>query len=146
MLIGTNPGQSEDIRGIPFCGFSGRHLNNILLNIGLDINKDIYVTNVIKCLTFENREPTFEEIANCENYLKQEIDIIKPVIIVTLGKIAGNWFRKKFTLYEDLKINKYQISYNWLPLYHPRYLGCNKEAKYQAYKTLKNILNELELV
>ncbi len=87
MVIGQNPGETEDKEGRPFVGASGRFLNAILKRNNI-AREDIYVTNVVKCKTPENRKPTREEIAACLPGLEAEIKKIKPEVVLLMGEVA----------------------------------------------------------
>ena len=87
MVIGQNPGETEDEEGRPFVGASGRFLNTILKRNGIE-RRDIYVTNVVKCKTPQNRKPTRQEIAACLLGLEAEIKKIKPKVILLMGEVA----------------------------------------------------------
>ncbi|MEM4739294.1 MAG: type-4 uracil-DNA glycosylase [Acidilobaceae archaeon] len=93
VLVGEAPGKSEDEQGKPFVGAAGKLLDKLLEIAGLERSK-VYITNVVKCRPPENREPEDNEIKACNNYLRRELSLIKPKLIVALGRIAGK------TLYE----------------------------------------------
>lgn len=87
MVIGEGPGEDENNIGVPFTGVSGALLRASLYNIGLSLN-DIWLTNVLKCHPRGNRTPEYEETKMCLRYLKKEIEVIDPTVIVTLGAVA----------------------------------------------------------
>ncbi|MCX7698934.1 MAG: uracil-DNA glycosylase [Candidatus Goldbacteria bacterium] len=89
MFIGEGPGEQEDIQGLPFVGKAGKLLDNALYSVGFDREK-IYITNVVKCRPPNNRNPEKNEILACYKYLIQQIELISPKIIVSLGKISAN--------------------------------------------------------
>ncbi len=89
MFIGEAPGFHEDQQGIPFVGAAGRFLNELLEKAGIDRGV-VYITNVIKCRPPGNREPQIEEVDVCAPYLDQQIEIINPQVIVTLGRYSMN--------------------------------------------------------
>lgn len=92
MFIGEGPGWHEDRQGLPFVGAAGQFLNEMLATIGLQ-RSDVYITNVVKCRPPGNRDPLPDEIAACSAYLDQQIDLIKPRVIVTLGRFSmARWF------------------------------------------------------
>ena len=88
MFVGEAPGADEDIQGIPFVGRAGQLLTKIIEAIGLK-RDDVYIANVIKCRPPQNRNPEPDEVETCEPFLFQQIDIIKPKVIVALGKFAA---------------------------------------------------------
>ncbi len=89
MFVGEAPGRTEDIRGEPFVGAAGKKLRAILEKNGIS-QESIYITNVVKCRPPNNRVPTEEERASCQEHLQNEIDAIKPKIICVLGNTASN--------------------------------------------------------
>jgi uracil-DNA glycosylase len=144
MLIGEAPGSTEQETGRFFVGRSGKLLDKCLLACKLDPANDVYITNVVKDrpidkLTGKDRPPFFDEVSACAPYLKEEIEIIKPILIVTLGKTAGDWFSD----YGEYEINKYYPEKKWLPLYHPAYLGRIKEEVPKFLRALADTLKEV---
>ncbi len=92
MFVGEGPGRDEDLQGQPFVGRSGKFLTQMLNQVGID-RKDVYITNVVKCRPPNNRDPEPAELAACDDYLRRQVEIINPRIIVTLGRFSMNrWF------------------------------------------------------
>jgi uracil-DNA glycosylase len=92
MFIGEAPGQHEDRQGLPFIGASGQFLNQLLASIELS-REDVFITNIVKCRPPGNRDPLPDEIAACGSYLDTQIDVINPLMIVTLGRFSmSKWF------------------------------------------------------
>ena len=89
MLIGEGPGQHEDEQGEPFVGRSGQLMDKMLNYIGLDRSRNIYIANIVKCRPPQNRDPEQTEIAACMGYLRNQVALVKPKIIVCLGRIAA---------------------------------------------------------
>ncbi len=89
MFIGEGPGEQEDLTGEPFVGAAGKLLDEMLCIIDLDRSKNCYIANIVKCRPPQNRDPKEEEQATCIGYLQQQIGLIKPRIIVCLGRIAA---------------------------------------------------------
>ena len=87
MFVGEGPGFHEDRQGEPFVGQAGRLLNDLLAGVGL-ARADVYIANVVKCRPPDNRDPTTEEIGACSPHLHQQIEIIRPTVICTLGRFA----------------------------------------------------------
>ena len=77
LFVGEAPGKNEDEQGLPFVGKAGKNLDELLSKVGLSVN-DIYIANILKCRPPNNRDPSADEVAACETYLKLQIDIIKP--------------------------------------------------------------------
>ena len=95
MFVGEAPGYWEDQKGLPFVGRAGRILDELLESIGLD-REDVYITNIVKCRPPNNRDPTEEEIRTCSPYLDLQIDIIRPRVIIPLGRHSMAYILKKF--------------------------------------------------
>jgi len=93
MFVGEAPGRNEDLEGRPFVGSAGKLLDSLLSSIGVE-RSTVYITNVVKCRPPGNREPYDEEVKACNPYLRRQISMIKPKVIVALGRVAGR------TLYE----------------------------------------------
>lgn len=88
ILVGEAPGYQEDKQGVPFVGAAGKNLNDLLEEAGLK-REDVYITNVVKARPPGNRDPTDEEIEACRPFLEGEISVIKPKLVVALGRIAA---------------------------------------------------------
>ncbi len=89
LLIGEAPGRMEDEQGEPFVGRSGQLLDKMLAVVDLDRRKNIYITNIVKCRPPENRDPAPEEVAACLDYLREQVRILLPKIIVCLGRVSA---------------------------------------------------------
>lgn len=128
MFIGEAPGAEEDEIGIPFVGQAGAVFDELLRHIDLK-RTEVYITNVLKCRPLKNANPTPEQIRICTRWLNVQIDIIKPLIIVSLGNFATDYIFKKFGLEDKLqgitkikgKVFKSKNSYKLfiIPLFHP---------------------------
>ncbi|RLG91693.1 MAG: uracil-DNA glycosylase [Candidatus Hecatellales archaeon] len=123
MLIGEAPGYWEDLKGKPFVGAAGKFLDKLLALAGLDRGK-VYITNVVKCRPPGNREPKPDEVEACRPYLEEQINLIKPKIICTLGNVASTYLLQKFGFRVQpmgrihgkvFEVNQLKI----IPLYHP---------------------------
>lgn len=88
MLIGEGPGEQEDLQGVPFVGSAGKLLDDMLSIINLD-RDNVYIANVVKCRPPQNRDPKEEEQSACVGYLRNQVALVKPKIIVCLGRIAA---------------------------------------------------------
>ena len=141
VFIGEGPGALEDKQGRPFVGRSGKLLQEIIDKIGLK-EDNYFITNLVKCRPPDNRDPFYDEIVVCMPYLLNEIKLIDPKLIVTLGKVSGNWYSNG----KEYKINTYYPEKRWLSLYHPAYLSRNKKAMPDFVRALKNIIMELEIL
>lgn len=129
MLVGEAPGKNEALTGRPFCGASGKVLDELLDSIGLK-REDIYITNIVKDRPTANRDPSPEEIKIYGPFLDRQIEIIQPQIIATLGRYSAEYIMKKFRLADQIetigkmrgKIFKTKTSYgkiSIIPLLHP---------------------------
>lgn len=127
MFIGEAPGRNEDLYGIPFCGRAGAVLDELLSEIGLK-REDVFITNVVKCRPPGNRDPKPEEIAICSPYLDEQIKVINPKIIVTLGNYATGYILNKFGFKAEniskvrgkiFKVTTLLTTLKIIPTYHP---------------------------
>lgn len=91
MFVGEGPGKNEDLQGLPFVGAAGRVLGEMMESIGLT-RDDAFITNVVKCRPPGNRDPEPEEVAACSSYLHKQVQLIDPLLIVTLGRHSMNRF------------------------------------------------------
>lgn len=146
VFIGEAPGKKEDETGLPFVGASGKLLNEMLASIALE-RKDVYITNIVKYRPPENRDPTPQEKSEFREYLRRQLAIIDPTLIVTLGRHSGMEFHPSLKISRDhgqtLKING-QL---YLFLYHPAaalYNGSQRQVLLDDFSKIPHIL-ELEL-
>jgi len=143
LIIGEAPGANEDKQGEPFVGRAGKLLDAMLQAIGLSRDK-IYIANILKCRPPNNRDPLPSEVACCTPYLKQQIDWLKPKLIVAVGRIAAH-----FLLETDKSLGSlrgYEHEYNGIPLiitYHPAYLLRSPLQKAKSYEDLVRIRAKL---
>lgn len=147
VFIGEAPGANEDKTGRPFVGRAGNLLEKMLEKIGYT-REDIWIGNVIKHRPPNNRDPLPDEIKACEPYLAMQLDIIKPKLVVTLGRFAMNYF------YPDGKISRDHgklivlPQYNVFPVYHPAAALRNREmakALLKDFLQIPDILEEIKL-
>ena len=118
MLVGEGPGFHEDQQGRPFVGPAGRFLEELLASVGLK-RSDVYITNVVKCRPPENRDPLPSEIEACRKYLRQQIETIKPKLIVTLGRYSLAWFFPRDTISKVHGQIRAKDGIHFLHMYHP---------------------------
>ncbi len=155
MLIGEGPGQEEDRTGKPFVGQAGQLLDQILGAVGI-AREEVYIANVVKCRPPNNRNPEPDEIIACEDWLLEQIRLIKPQIIITLGNVPTQW-----ALGTTLGITKTRGTWTefkrlsapipLLPMFHPAYLlrnavrttGGPKWLTWQDIKAVKEKLEQL---
>ena len=146
MMIGEGPGADEDKEGLPFVGKAGKLMNKAFEGIG--INRDeIYIANIVKCRPPSNRVPEQDEADACLNYLRNQVVLIKPKIIVLLGSTAlknilgkdyqitatrGKWIEKKGIMY--------------MPTWHPAALLRDENKKIEFWKDLKEVKKQLQKI
>ena len=153
IFIGEAPGRNEAETGHPFCGAAGRILDELLESIGIN-RRDVYVTNIVKDRPPDNRDPFPEEIRLYAPFLEEQIDIIKPKVIATLGRFSMKFILEKFNLPEQLqsisnlhgrvlnaeaKFGSIKI----IPLYHPAvaiYNAKTKETLKKDFEALRSFI------
>jgi len=144
MFIGEAPGHEEDMQGLPFVGEAGMLLTKIIEAMGIK-REDVYICNILKCRPPQNRNPLPEEISMCIDYLRAEIDIIKPRIICGLGKFASQTL-----LNTEIPISKLRGKWReyrgikFMPTYHPAYLLRNPKDKKIVWEDMKKIMEALK--
>ena len=144
MFIGEAPGRDEDLQGKPFVGRAGQLLTKIIESIGID-REEVYIANILKCRPPGNRPPEPGEINNCEQFLKQQIEIIRPEIICPLGRIASQALLKTQTQISKLRGNSFTYeNIKLIPTYHPAYLLRNPYDKIKVWEDMKIIKETLE--
>ena len=137
MFVGEAPGEEEDERGEPFVGRSGQLLTKIIEAIGLSRDQ-VYIANVIKCRPPNNRNPEPDEVATCEPFLFRQIDVIKPAVIVPLGKFAAQCLLKTSDPITRLRGRRFDYRGTTLiPTFHPAYLLRNPSAKREVWDDMK---------
>jgi uracil-DNA glycosylase len=120
MFIGEGPGEQEDRQGLPFVGRSGQLLDRLLLEeLGLTRDR-VYIANVVKCRPPGNRDPKPDEIDACRPYLQQQLDLIRPTVVVTLGRYAAQWLLDTTEGITRLRGRSYPFAHGVLiPTLHP---------------------------
>ncbi|MEQ1561177.1 MAG: uracil-DNA glycosylase [Nitrospira sp.] len=153
MFIGEAPGKNEAKTARPFCGRSGKVLDEMLDSIDLN-RSDVYITNIVKDRPPENRDPTQEEINLYAPFLDEQIDIIQPTVIATLGRFSMAYIMNHFGLSSEIdtigKVHGKEFVTNTgygpiviIPLYHPAvalYDGSNKETILADFQVLKKYI------
>ncbi|PNX50771.1 MAG: hypothetical protein BV458_12630 [Thermoplasmata archaeon M9B2D] len=143
MFIGEGPGEDEDRQGRPFVGRAGQVLRSLIKKMGF-AEKDVYIANVVKCRPPGNRNPEQDEVDSCIPFLKKQIDIISPKVIVLLGNVALQHLtgsrlritaaRGKFMEYKGIKV---------MPTFHPSYLLRNPKDKWLTWEDAVMVLRYL---
>jgi DNA polymerase len=118
MFVGEGPGFHEDQQARPFVGPAGRFLEEMLASVGLRRN-EVYITNVVKCRPPNNRDPLPAEIEACRTYLQLQIELIKPKLIVTLGRYSLAWFFPRDSISKVHGRLRVQDGISFLHMYHP---------------------------
>ena len=144
MFIGEGPGADEDREGIPFVGKAGKLMDQALIGLGIKRDK-LYIANIVKCRPPGNRNPENDEAEACMDYLRSQVMLVKPKIIVLLGSVAlknilgeeysitasrGNWIEKKGIKY--------------LPTWHPAALLRDEAKKIDFWNDLKDVGNQMK--
>lgn len=147
MLIGEGPGNMEDVIGRPFVGASGQFLTEVLEEADI-LRKDIFITNMVKCRAWDttkgkDRKPELNEIEVCKNYLKEQIRIIRPKVLVLVGGVAAGVIVQQAAIAQVRgKVFDYPL-YKAMPVYHPAYLlrqgGHSSPLKPEYLKDFKKI-------
>jgi uracil-DNA glycosylase len=139
MFVGEGPGADEDIQGEPFVGRAGQLLTKIIEAIDLR-REDVYIANVIKCRPPGNRNPEPDEVERCEPFLFRQVDIIKPKVIVALGKFAAQCLLKSDAPITRIRGREFTYRDSILiPTYHPAYLLRNPSAKRDVWEDMKKV-------
>jgi DNA polymerase len=138
VVIGEAPGADEDRQGEPFVGRAGKLLNEMLRACGLQ-REDVYIANILKCRPPRNRDPRPEEVAQCEPYLRRQLELIKPELILAVGRIAAQNLLETTTPIGKLRGRVHQFGVPSIPLvvtYHPAYLLRSPLEKRRAWRDL----------
>ena len=144
MFVGEAPGADEDIQGIPFVGRAGQLLTKIIEAINLSRN-DVYIANVIKCRPPGNRNPEQDEVDTCEPFLFQQIDVIKPKVIVALGTFAARALLRTLDPISRLRGRVYDYrGAKLIPTFHPAFLLRNPASKREVWEDMKLVRKLLE--
>jgi len=143
VFVGEAPGASEDVLGEPFVGRSGKLLTKMIEAMGL-LREQVYICNVVKCRPPENRDPTPDEVKTCEPFLKRQLAIIKPKVIVALGRYACQCLlhstepmgeiRGKWAVYDGIEL---------MPTFHPAYLLRSPSKKKVVWEDLQKVMERL---
>lgn len=144
MFVGEGPGEQEDLQGKPFVGRSGKLLDSMLGEVGLSREKNIYIGNIVKCRPPKNRDPLPEEQELCINWLRNQVAILKPKIIVAVGRISAMKI-----IDPNIKITKdhgkfYKKKKTWMmPTIHPAAILRNPNQKPLVEEDFKNLKNKI---
>ncbi|MBQ2785897.1 MAG: uracil-DNA glycosylase [Oscillospiraceae bacterium] len=145
LFVGEGPGEQEDLQGEPFVGPAGKLLDEMLCIIDLDRNKNCYIANIVKCRPPQNRDPAPEEQDACIDYLRNQVALIKPKIIVCLGRIAAMKLIR-----EDFRITREHGQWAekngvWMTaIYHPSALLRDVSKRPETFEDLLSIREKLK--
>jgi DNA polymerase len=144
MFIGEGPGEQEDLKGEPFVGAAGKLLDDMLSIIDLDRKKNCYIANIVKCRPPHNRDPQENEQAACIGYLRRQIELIQPKIIICLGRIAATRMIR-----DDFRITREHGQWTqkegvWLTaIYHPSALLRDATKRPETFDDLLSIREKI---
>ena len=147
LFVGEGPGENEDLQGEPFVGRGGQFLDKLLAAVDMSRHTNVYIANIVKCRPPQNRDPLPEESAACIGYLRNQVAIIRPKIIVCLGRIAACQIIDK-----DFKVTKQHGQWfqkngvYMMGTYHPAALLRNPRNKpdcFEDFMALKEKINEI---
>lgn len=143
MFVGEGPGEEEDLQGRPFVGAAGQLLNNLLNKLGVR-REDVYITNIVKSRPPKNRDPETDEVEACLPFLFKQIDSIRPLVIVTLGRPATQAIL-------DTKAPLTKLRGNWqkfqgirvMPTFHPSYLLRFPKERHKTWEDMQQVMEYL---
>lgn len=147
LVIGEAPGANEDKQGEPFVGRGGQLLTNMLLAIGFK-REDYYIANILKSRPPNNRDPSLGEVKACTPYLLRQISLIKPKLILAVGRIAAHYLLSTDATMASLRGNLFHFGVNNIPLlvtYHPAYLLRSPREKRKAWQDMQCVKKQLGL-
>lgn len=144
MIVGEAPGAEEDRQGEPFVGRAGRLLNAMLRAVGLDRER-VFIANILKCRPPRNRDPQPAEVAQCMPYLRRQIELISPALILCVGRIAAQNLLATDTPIGRLRgsLHRLETGVPVIVTYHPAYLLRSPGEKRKAWEDLKLVIGTL---
>ena len=143
LIIGEAPGAEEDRRGEPFVGRAGRLLDAMLHALGLGRGQGVYIANILKCRPPGNRDPVADEVASCSPYLEQQIALLRPRVILAVGRIAAQFLLRTDRPLKAMRQADWYYPGSGIPVvvsYHPAYLLRNPADKFRAWQDLKRLV------
>jgi uracil-DNA glycosylase family 4 len=145
MFVGEGPGADEDAQGLPFVGKAGQLLNNMITAMGLK-REEVYIANIVKCRPPANRAPEFEEATTCSQFLIQQIDVVRPEVIVALGSTAATYLLGVKQSLSSLRGTWHMARGAKVAVtYHPAFLLRDPRMKGEAWKDLQRVMAEMGL-
>ena len=143
MFIGEGPGRDEDIQARPFVGEAGKLLGSLITKLGQK-REEVYIANIVKCRPPNNREPEEDEILTCRPFVEKQIEIIKPGVIVSLGKVATHALLKIKTPISRVRGNFFDHhGIPLMPTFHPAYLLRNRKDKWLTWGDMQKVLEKI---
>lgn len=144
MFVGEGPGRDEDLKGEPFVGRAGLLLNDIITKGMKMTREEVYIANVVKCRPPENRNPELDEITTCQPFLRKQIEIVKPRIIIALGTFAAQTLLQVKTPISRLRgVWHSYHGVKLMPTLHPAYLLRNPNDKRLVWLDIQAVLREM---
>lgn len=147
MFIGEAPGKNEDLRGEPFVGAAGKLLDELLASIGLE-RSDVYIANVLKCRPPGNRDPLPEEVERCTPFLAEQVRLVDPKVIATLGNHATRYILGTGTGITTLRGRLFRVDgRRVVPIFHPAaalYDQSKRAVLFEDFKRLRAVLDRAE--
>jgi DNA polymerase len=145
VFVGEGPGRDEDLSGRPFVGAAGQLLDRIIAAIGL-ARDDVYICNVVKCRPPGNRDPLPEETAVCGRFVRRQLEIIRPEVVVALGRPAAQYLLDTEQPIGRLRGRFHELGEtSVMPTFHPAYLLRNAEGKRPVWEDMKQVRDRLGL-
>lgn len=145
VIVGEAPGKNEDIKGEPFVGAAGKLLDELLVHAGM-AREDVFIANVLKCRPPGNRDPLPGEIETCTPFLREQIRVISPAVLVTLGNFATRFVLKTEAPISQLRGAVTQAGrFSVLPVFHPAaaiYDRTKRDVLFADFATLRALLSE----
>lgn len=148
VFVGEGPGEQEDLQGRPFIGRAGQLLDRMILAMGLR-REQVYIANVVKCRPPQNRNPEPDEIEACSPFLYKQLELIRPKVVVALGKFAAQTLlqtEERISLLRGRVHPFPKINAKLIPTFHPSYLLRNPDAKREAWIDLQLASKEITIV
>ena len=144
MFIGEGPGGDEDLQGLAFVGAAGQLLTKMIAAMGYDLEQ-VYICNIVKCRPPQNRTPLPEEAAACLPYLRQQVALVRPKVIVLLGATAAKTLlRPDFRITREHGIWEERKGVWFMPTYHPAALLRDESKKRDAWNDLKQVMEKMK--
>lgn len=146
VFVGEGPGHDEDVKGEPFVGRAGQLLTDIIEKGMRIARSDVYICNVVKCRPPENRNPEPDEVAACSPFLLRQIDLVRPEVLVTLGKFAAQTLLETKTPITRLRGTWQEFrGIPLMPTFHPAYLLRNPADKKLVWQDIQQVMARLAL-